>query len=200
MSCCTNTQIKTRLGIDNDASDAILTSIATGVAAMFAGHCGRQLVRPAAAVTEYYHGGHGGDGDTIYLSYFPDVVITSVKEALNHGHASEDALTANEDYVVNDARGRLVCYGAWLHGVDAVQVVYKGGYVAAGSVPGEGEHAMPDAIVEAAILQGCFVFQRRHELGLTSQSSGGGGFSAYTQDKLLPAVRELLAPYRRVLL
>jgi len=195
MACCTTAQVKTRLEISGASADTVLGQIVTGVTSMLEAHCMRKLARPAAAVTEYSHGG----AKVIWLEHFPAISVTSIKEALHHDHAGEDALTANEDYVLHDARGALQRIGNnWLEGLDAVQVVYLGGYTDPGDTPGDGEIAMPDAVVEAAIQQCCFVYQRRRELGLTSVGVSGGSVSAYARDKLLPGVKELLAPYRRV--
>ena len=202
MSVCTAAQLKSRLDITVAGADAALAEVIAGVVADFEAWCRRRLVRPAAAVTEYWDGGHA-DSATIFLNYFPAVVITSVKESLYHGHAAAGvtALTANDDYILNDARGRLVRVGAWLSGPDAVQVVYTGGYAAAGVTPlPAGQIAMPDKIIEAAIRQASFVWQRRKSLGLTSESMGPASMTAYARDELLPTVRELLAEYRRVLI
>lgn len=196
---CTISQIKVRLGITDTSADAVLAGVIAGVSAQFEAHCSRRLFRPAAAVTEYHNGGWDGQQSVVYLDYYPAVVITTVKEGLLHDY--DDALTANDDYIFDDRRGRLIAAsGCWLAGDDAVQVVYVGGYTDPSTTPlPTGEVYVPAEIQEAGIQQSCFNYQRRLELGLSGVSAGGN-VSAYAQDELLPGVKAMLAPYRRVLL
>ena len=191
--CCTVDQVKTRLGITTDETDTLLEGVIAGVTAAFESWCQRRLVRLAADVAEYHRGG----ATELYLKAFPAVVITSVHEALLHDY--DDALAADEDYVLNDRRGILVrVLGTWLAGADAVRVIYSGGYTPAGLAVGEGEIAMPGEIVEAAIQQAAFVFSRRAELGLSAVTAADGSINAAVIDTLLPGVQQMISGHRRI--
>jgi hypothetical protein len=62
------------------------------------------------------------------------------------------------------------------------------------------EFPMPADLVEAAIQQAAFIWQRRTALGLSGGSAGqGGSFSAGAEDDLLPGVRATCARYRRAM-
>ena len=53
-------------------------------------------------------------------------------------------------------------------------------------------------IVEAALQQSSFTFQRRTSLGLSSESVQGASISAYASDRLLPGVRQTMRRYARI--
>ncbi|MFB3893223.1 MAG: carbohydrate-binding protein [Phycisphaerae bacterium] len=60
------------------------------------------------------------------------------------------------------------------------------------------EVAVPDDIIEAALQQAGFHWQRRRQLGLSSESISGANVSAYAEDDLLPGVRTIMHAYRRI--
>jgi hypothetical protein len=197
VSVCTAAQVKARRGVSVSDYDTMIQTIIAGVAAQFDAHCNRKLVLPATAVTLTFPGGQ----PRLYLPYYPVVSVTSVTEALAGAFSTATALTSGTDYVLNADRGRLVRIGAaWLrddYGDDAVEVIVRGGYAAAGATLGEGETAMPDPIVEAGVRQADHIFAHREQMGLTSESAGGATVSVYGQDRLLPGVVELLNPFVR---
>ncbi|NLF33255.1 MAG: phage head-tail connector protein [Planctomycetes bacterium] len=200
-ACCTLASVKSRLELTDSAADTMLEEIIAGVTAELEAYCRRKFVRPTAAVTAYFDG--DANPQAIPLEYFPAVVITSVTESLDHDHDNATALTADDGYWLNDHRGMLYPSslhngGRWLRGVDAVRVVYLGGYTPAGVALGAGEIAMPDKVVEAAVRQSCYVYHRRRERGLQAVSGPDGGVTAYATDELLPDVKALLAEYRRI--
>jgi len=199
---CTLAQFKTRYDVTGTGHDALITQILTGVSAQLAAEAGRisQGV-PALEKTTLTETITVSDERlaTIILACRPVVSITSVKEAFYGDHADADALVENEDYQIDKPLGLLHRIGYWLCGRLTVQVVYIGGYVSAGDTPGDGETALPDDIVEAALDQAGFVYQRRMSKGLTSESVQGGSISAYAQDKLLPGVAATMRRYRRLL-
>ena len=56
---------------------------------------------------------------------------------------------------------------------------------------------MPDEIVEAAIQQAAFTYQKRDKLGLTALGSQGGSASGYAADKILAGPKITMQGYRR---
>jgi len=200
MSICTLADIKDRIGIPtaNTDNDATINTIISSLAAIFDTFTGRNLI-VSAAVTEYY---------TCYtnqlkLKRYPVAQITSIKEAYDYDFDSKDALTANIDYrLINSGAKGIICrlYGTWSMFPDSVQVIYRGGYAAAGATPGTGETALPADLREAAIEQASFIYKRRNDIGLTAQSFDGGSIDKFSAMKLLPMAKDILDSYRRLTL
>ena len=192
---CTLADVKERLGIGNTDHDSVLSRLIAGLEGIFNNHIGRDLIVTAADVTEYY----SGCGQYLQLKRYPVVEITSIKEALDYDFDSADALVANENCrLVNGGVNGIVfrCYGWWYETPDSIQVVYRGGFAAAGVTPGSGETALPDAIREAAIEQATFLFKRRDDLGLSGVSFEGGSIQKFAPVDLLPLVKKVLDDYR----
>lgn len=204
MSLASLTQLKARLGITDTNDNTLLTAILAGVSAQIERYADRSFEQQD--VDAEYIDVPRGDIETLALKIFPVVSITAVTEALYKDHASADELTEDEDFFCDYARGLLHRAGTtWLAGRMTVLVEYEGGYVTpdtqagVGWTLGTGEIVMPADLVEAAIQQASFVYQRRHSLGLTSESVSGGSISAYATDELLPAVKQTADRYRRLL-
>ena len=197
---CTLADVKERLAItDKTDYDSMLNRIILGLETIFDAFCRRTLIVPAADVTEYLT----GSGARLLLARYPIVSITSVKEATDYDFTNATALTADTDYrqVASGKNGILFrMYNRWSQTEDSVQVIYRGGYAAAGQTPGTGETALPADIREAAIEQTCFVFKRRDDLGLSAISGEGGGIQKFSAMKLLPMVQEILKPYKQPML
>lgn len=200
---CTISDIKERLGLAaaETTHDAVIERIILGFTARAERYCGRGLLAPSADVTEYYTGGV----QLLQLYRCPIIAITSIKECLGYNFDDADGLNADTDYrLVNpgsDNRGVLArLYGCWFGGYDGIQVIYRGGYEAAGVTPETGKYALPDDLREAAIFQCSFLFKRRDDIGLSGVSFQGGSFNKFDALKLLPEVAHILDSYKRILL
>jgi len=192
---CTLADVKERLGITNTDNDQAISRIVRGLEAVFNNFTHRKLILNSAAETVYLTGGD----KRIIIPRYPIVSITSIKESATYDFANADALTADSAYRAVNERGVLYRIGTtWLNVEDGVQVIYKGGYVAAGQTPGSGETAMPDDLREAAIEQASFVFKRRDDIGLAGVGFEGGSMSKFSAIKLLPMVEAILKYYRRL--
>lgn len=195
---CTLSDVKDRLGIestDND-HDATLNRILTGIEAIFNGYTGRSLIVNAADVTEYYT----GLSNYLQLARYPIVSVTSIKESYDYDFDSATALTANTDYrqVKGGKNGVLYrTFTSWLTLEDGIEIVYRGGYCAAGLTPGTGEVAMPADLREAAIQQSSLIFKRKDDIGLSGAGFKGESFNKFTAMTLLPMVKDTLDRYRR---
>jgi len=200
---CTLAQLKARMGVAVDDDDALLTAIITGVSARIARACGRATRTGApclekASLTEVLSA-VDHDQAMLMLRAFPVVSITSVKEGLYGDFTDSDALVEGTSYHADLDRGTLHRIGgAWLHGPRTVQVIYIGGYTSAGDDVGEGETALPDDLVDAAIQQCQYLAQRRDDMGATGIDAGqGGGVQWAGAYKLLPDVKAVCQTFRR---
>ena len=200
MSLCTRDDIKDRLGISSSDTDhdTVIDRIIAGFAARANTLTGRHLIVTAADVTETYTGSHS----RLRLKRYPIVSITSIIESWDYGF-DETALVANTDYrrLAQGVEGFLYrMYSEWLAVPDGIQIIYRGGYCAAGVSPTGDEVALPDDLREAAIIQCCFIFKRKDDIGLAGVSFDGGSFSKFEALKLLPEVKDTLNQYKRITL
>ena len=160
---CTLADLKERLGLTDTDHDITLGRINTGIEGVFNSFTNRQIVMPAADVTEYYT----ACGPQLQLKRYPIISITSIKQAVNYDFASATALTANTDYrLINGGAEGIIysIYSNWFGGPDCIEIIYRGGYCAAGQTPGTGETAMPADLREAAIEQSSFLFKRKDDI------------------------------------
>ena len=196
---CTLSDVKDRLGESGTEHDTLLSRLIAALESIFDSYTGRHLIVPSADVTEYY----SGASPFLQLKRYPTVSISSIKEALDYDFAAVDALIADTDYriVNNGLNGILVrIYSVWNTLQDNIQVIYRGGYCAAGVSPSEGETVLPDDLREAAIEQATFFFERRDDLGLSSVSFQGGSISKFSAMDLLPIVKRVLDNYKLLIL
>ena len=195
---CLITDIKTRLGVGAEFDD-ILTAIVAGVSSIFDGYCDRTLLAPEETVTLR----RMGYGQYLQLPQYPIVEIPSVTEAWDYDFDNADPLVEGTDYMQLDGGAKGVLYriwGAWPLLPGSVEIVYRGGYLAAGETPEEdsAEVALPADLREAAVQQACLLFKRRDDIGLSSVSALGGSVSVFAQLELLPLVKQTLDRYRRI--
>ncbi|MDD5011966.1 MAG: hypothetical protein PHQ00_07575 [Phycisphaerae bacterium] len=194
---CTIADIKDRLGIgSNTEYDAMLNRIILGLEEIFNNETGRKLLMTDSDVTEYYT----GESAFLQLERYPVISITSIKESALYTFGDESALTANTDYRLTKEAKNGIIYRMnckWSGYEDSIQLVYRGGYCGADETPGTGEHALPADLREAAIMQACFIYKRRSDIGLSSVSAEGGSISKFSAMDLLPLVKVTLTKYRR---
>jgi hypothetical protein len=193
---CTLDDIKTRLGIGSEF-DAMLTRMIDSFHAIAKTYTGRTLIAPAASATEYYT----GLGQFLQVMAYPIISITSIKEASDYDYTNADALVVNTEYRLVNLGLKGVIYrtwGTWLDLPDSVQLVYRGGYCAAGVTPSTGEFELPADLREAAIEQVSFLFKRRDDIGVSSNSFQGGSINVFASMDLLPMVKQVLESYRRL--
>ena len=193
---CTLADVKDRLGITDTDYDVLINRLIVGAESIFDAYINRPLIVNAADVTEYFT----TLGPYLQLNRYPLVTITSIKEALDYDFDSASALTANTDYrtLNNGIKGVLKkVYAYWFSTDDCIQVIYRGGFTAAGQTPGDGETALPADIREAAIEQVSFIYKRRDDIGLAGVSAEGGSLSKFAPMDLLPMVKKILDRYKK---
>lgn len=194
---CTLNDIKQRLGKTDTADDELFNQIILGIESLFDDYTGRRLIQPTVAVTECYT----GEGAYLQLQRYPVILISSIKEALDYDFDSIDALVANSDYrILKDGLKGILwrILGKWSTVPGSIQIIYRGGYCPAGQTPAENETAVPSDLREAAILQACFLFKRKDDLGLSSVSFQGGSVSKFADIELLPMVKQVLDSYKKI--
>ena len=200
MALTTTAIVKTRAGITGSGDDALIGTIVDGVSLAIANHCGRaargtSLLERAADRTERCDGGN----EHIQLACYPVELITSIKEASYGEFDDATALTAETEYYLQAAAGliwRMPTGAKWLRGRGTVQVVYTGGYLAAGETPTGDQIGMPKDLIDAATIQAVHLYRNRDRLGIDTISAGGASLSV-TRADLLPIVKQYIAPYRR---
>ncbi|MDH4203613.1 MAG: phage head-tail connector protein [Phycisphaerae bacterium] len=199
MSFCTLADIKDRIGEDGSDYDDVLNQINASVTDQFESYCGRKLIVTASDVTEY----HTGLCHLLHLRRYPIVSITSVKESWTNDFVNDvEDLTENTDFrqASGGANGVLhKMYGTWACAFEAVQVIYRGGFCAAGVTPTGNEVALPADLREAGIQQNLFLFKRKSaDIGLSGQTFEDGGFQKHETGGIIKSVRETLDQYKRV--
>ncbi len=203
MSVCTLAQVKAQLniGLADTDPDAVLNQLIAGVSGAMARACGRLCSGAASlekAARTLLITVDEPRTHVLWLPAWPVVSVSEVKEAIYGGHADVTALVADEAYQLRSDIGGLYRIGFWLSGVNTVKVTWIGGYVAAGGTPGAGETAMPSDLVDAAIRQVIHEFNQRAKPGVRGEGVQGANVTFYSDDKLLPGVRNVCAGYRRM--
>jgi hypothetical protein len=196
---CTLADIKTRLGLSITDNDDIIEQIIDGIDGFFDNYTHRKLLLTDSAITEYY--GLDPGLRRLLLRRYPIVSIISIKEASDYDFVDAEALVANADYrLVNSGLNGIILRldGHWLSGEDTIQVLYRGGYCGANEMAGEGEYDLPQELHDAAIMQACFIFKRKDDIGLDSVSTLGGSISKFAEIELLPLVRQVLDKYKQL--
>ncbi|HOQ06044.1 MAG TPA: hypothetical protein PKY88_12620 [Anaerohalosphaeraceae bacterium] len=199
---CTLEQIRQRLGVTSLSAEesAVLTGLIGSVTAMAEQYCHRGLVLPEEPVTEVYTGG------TPYLRLraFPIAGLQSIRIAADWDFDSAEPLVSSEYRLLQSGRSGIV-YRVDLpwpaEPPDSIQVVYRGGYVPAGSEPASSaEVPMPADLQESAVEQVSFLFKRKDDIGLSGVSFQGGSFSKFENIDLLPQVKRIWDAYKRIVL
>ena len=196
-SLCTLADIKERLALTDTKHNDQLNRIIASASTIFDSFCQRTFLN-TGSITEYY----SEASRFLQLKRWPIIEITSIKIALDYDFSSATALTENSDYrIMHSGRsGQLMhMFNSWYGESypDSVEIVYEGGFCSAGEDAAEGEHELPADLREAAILQCCFIFQRRDAVGVKATSFNGGSMETHSPMGLLPMVKEILKKYRR---
>ena len=178
---------KSIYGISGTSDDALLALLISQVSRRLESYCKRTFTKGASDATEYMTGG----SKVLEPKQFPISGITSIIED-NDRLFTGDALDATSYY--QDGRFIYRVDGErWSSEIGTIKLVYNGGYTDSGGTL----QAVDDAIVEAAMIQTAFIYQRRLRLGTSSVAGGDGSVQTLTEVDLLPEVRKALMPFRR---
>lgn len=190
---CTLAEAKAELGLKDTTDDAVLTTWMDGLQGRFVDHLRRDLLR-AERRTEL---ACGDGGDVLLLKLFPVEQVHSIKCATDGEFEAANPLVEFNDFVVTPLRGKISAIGwIWPTRPETIQIVYTGGYLAAGSEAVSGATAMPAALRRAFLLQLGFEWRNRQNLGKQNVNAQGSSVQL-APAKFLPEVEDGLAPYRR---
>ena len=190
---CTLADVKTRLGQTATDFDDIINSIITGIDGAFENYVKRPLLMTDDDVIENF--GADQSWRRLLMNRYPIISITSIKEADNYDFDNATALVENTDYrVVNQGlKGIILRIDTdWLAGEDIIEVKYRGGYCGADEAASEGEYVLPADLREAAIVQVCFMFKRKDDIGLSGISEQQSSITKFTDVDFLPMVKQTL--------
>jgi hypothetical protein len=183
--------LRTRTGF-NDT----LVLIGLGVAAMMEGYLARSLQWSAAAVDIC-----GAQCLTMPLTRFPLYLLTSV-EIQSAGESTWTTIT--DDVQRLDKAAGLIHFSTTPGGYhDALRATYQGGYYwdttedASGTLP-TGATALPSALKLAWIAQTQAIVEAMKLTNTQAATGKDKDQAAMLQAELLPAVKTMLAPFRRM--
>jgi hypothetical protein len=168
----TANDLKTWLGMEGTADDAIIAALAISASDDFKHACSQNFV-----LKDYEEHLDGEGRKEIYLSEAPLVLVTSLTD--------EDALIGSSEYVFYARPPRIrLKTGRFSTTPQGVVVAYQAGYE---TIPGD--------IKAACCALGVFLFNRRRSLGKSSEVVAG---MSVTADNVLPdAVAKEIVKHRK---
>jgi len=182
-------------GLAGTAEDTALDALISRVGAAFARWCGYPApdstsdpTLETAAYTRYYDGPDPADSRVLRLGIWPVQSVASIYDDPTWDYGASH-LVDSADYDL-DAEGGLVLlkpdssHGRWSRGYRAIKATFTAGY---STVPSDLKHACG--------LQVAHIWKGRDSIGVKSVSEAGVSISPLSM-RLLPEVRQLLAPYR----
>lgn len=192
MNVTTLANLKRHIGLAGDSEDAALQTILAAVSAQIEAYLARALER-----VERIEQHDVERGQRVFLLQAYPVDTASAFEVRNDAAREFGvAIPIDPDNFYLHARsGRLTFdhSGLLSWGPGTLQVLYTGGM---GGTTSDIQSGFPD-VEMAGILQAGHLFQRRHDLGITTVSSEGGSVSAIERTPLLDRVRGMLDLHRR---
>jgi len=186
------TIVKARLGISpaDVTQDEMLTRVIQAVGARFERECNRVFPRTVGATHEF----RASEREVIPACYPIETVTRfELKEDETDGWVEQTGV----EFVIR--RGCVISLGSALSTVEADvgRISYTGGFVLPGSVPAEGQTALPKDLEHAAIEQVAVWYQHRDKLGLIRHWPSSGTYLVLSQLPLLPAVSLTLRRHQR---
>ena len=189
----TRTNVKTALGITGTKFDSAIDALLAQVTDLVQTYCRRTFAQ--ATYTEYYKA--FGEGSTVLvLRQYPVDSVTSVHVSteLPRSYGSDELLTADEDYFLEDADAGLlerVDGGVWPAKAKATKVVYVAGY---STIPGDLERAAIEIICMKMYKAGAGGGNLLYPFQGISQ--GEGAVTGVRLNDIPPQTREVLDAYR----
>jgi hypothetical protein len=188
-----DSELKPFLAITGSGEDLRLSTLNDIARSLIEDYLDRFLVS-RGTITEF----HSPDGsNTIWLSQWPVISVSSVHEDTAREYGASTLLTADVDYIVSAPRGKLLRIASsqpsvWACGWRTVRVIYSGGYQSTALVPAEFKHA---ALRTVALL---WNEVRREEIGYSSISDAQGNIQRLVPGGLTSNVKAALYCHRRI--
>lgn len=193
---CTLADLKDRLGFngsDDVARDTELTRIAREVEALFDKLVGYPLLK---TTDTFYLTGTGSR--YLQVQAKPLLSVASVVVSYDYSY-TDDALVENTDYrLANGGKDGVLLrlYTSWPTQEESIKVVATAGYCGADVTPATGELALPADLRGAAIMQTCYQYSRKDDLGLQNVSGKSSSITKESDTGLLKEVELILDHYK----
>lgn len=187
-----------KIATGTTSEDSIVSDLINECSVWINSYCGRALVDPTvggtvgASYTEYYD----GDGTSqLYLKNWPLIALTSLYEDYARAWTADTAIDVAANVQLDSASGILTLWNTRVYfarGVGNVRVIYRAGYVHNVNVP-------YDLQMAARKLVAWKYFQdySQRRFGVASESVQDRTTN-YTDEALLPDVKQILDRYRRI--
>jgi hypothetical protein len=187
--------LKSRLGMAelDTTSDALLEAINAAVSARFDRECNRTFERTMDFAQEFC-----ANQTEILLACYPLETVTrfDLKFTESEGWLEKtDVEYLVRSRCVLSLSSPLNARPATLNPVG--RVIYTGGYVPPGTVPGPGQTALPADLAQAAVEQTAWSFQNRDRLGLVRIWEYHSTYRQFADLDLLTPVKAVLKRYER---
>lgn len=172
--------------------DAVLEVLINSVSRWAREYMGRNLVTPAAAYVEYYHGNGARD---LILRNRPILTVSSIYEDALRVWAADTLVSLSADIMQNKDAGALICWNNksfWSPGTANIKVTYTAGYAVA-DVPADVKLAIYRTVDKH--WRDGFTHRR---LDVSSQSVGEQN-TTYSGPQFSKDVLDILARYRSLL-
>lgn len=180
MLLATLTDLKDFLNITNTDSDAILTDLLTKVSKRVETWLNRLIEKSARS--KYYDAGRR----LYYLPAYP--IDTSASLTV---YWQDQLQTVNSDYWIWDEEGMIEMYTLYEKTEPReILIGWTGGYSTVAS--------LPEDMQLGVVMQTAFIFKSKKNIGISSISLPDGSMSMNTPLQLLPEVKDILRPYRRL--
>jgi hypothetical protein len=188
--------VKLRLEIlDTDTQyDTLLINTIKAISARFDLETNRTLAHTENATFEF------DPADTeICVSCYPIETVTAFQSKTSERTGWQD-ITPIPDYLIRSSciiTLPSALFPALPSPLSALRVVYTGGYVLPGTVPGMGQAPLPDDLEQAAVEQCAYWFQKRDLLGVKTTWPKDGIYKQFADLDLLDPVTATLRRHTR---
>jgi len=168
--------------------DALLDEIVLAVSQRIELASNRKLF--SAEYTEL----HDGGCSRIYVRNPPITEIDSIVYAPDYDFANGVTLGTAE-YILDPSDRKTAIYsmfGTFLSGMEALKIVYTGGYIPAD----DSNTNVPPAVKAAATIQAVYLFKNRKTIGFDNVTVGEGILNKVSNRWLLPEVQDVVKALR----
>jgi len=187
----TDAKVFLKVASATTSEDAIIADLINGSSVWINNYCDRTFIN-AAELTEYYD---GDGGDSLYLRQWPVVSITSLYQDFTRAWTSDYAIDVTANVQIDSVSGILTLWNnesVFSRGSGNVRAIYRAGYNHNSNVPYDLQFACRKLVAWKYFQD---YSQRRY--GVSSESQGDRTVN-YTNDPLLPDVKQILDRYRRI--
>jgi uncharacterized phiE125 gp8 family phage protein len=174
------------------SEDAIIADLINECSVWINSYCNRKFIDVGTNVTEYYD----GDGTPqLHLRQWPVLSVTSLYADSARAWGADTAIDVTADVQIDNEAGILTLWNgqsSFGRGTGNIKVLYRAGYTYNSNVPYDLQLACRKQVAWKYFQD---YSQRRY--GVSSETTGERTVS-YSNDALLPDVKQILNRYRRI--